>query len=193
MNEAKQLVEFHDFHFGKTESDALELDAYRDRKLYDVNIRYETYGTLNAAGSNAVLILHALTGDAHVSGYHSESDPKPGWWDEMVGPGKPVDTNRYYVVCSNILGGCSGSTGPRSIDPATDMPYNMDFPMITIRDMVRAQKRLMDHLGIKISLGHRRINGRNAGLRVGDHLSRSGRQRNSDCDNRPTFPAKHCI
>ena len=149
MNEAKQLVEFHDFHFGKTESDALELDAYRDRKLYDVNIRYETYGTLNAAGSNAVLILHALTGDAHVSGYHSESDPKPGWWDEMVGPGQPVDTNRYYVVCSNILGGCSGSTGPRSIDPATDMPYNMDFPMITIRDMVRAQKRLMDHLGIK--------------------------------------------
>ena len=145
--EKYNLVEPQDFLFGETEEDALELDC--GKKLYSVNIRYETYGKLLPDGSNAVLILHALTGDAHVSGKHSPDDPKPGWWDEMIGPGKYLDTNKYFVVCSNVIGGCSGSTGPRSINPATGKLYNMDFPVITIADMVRAQKRLMEHLKIK--------------------------------------------
>ena len=145
--EKYNLVEPQDFLFGETEEDALELDC--GKKLYSVNIRYETYGKLLPDGSNAVLILHALTGDAHVSGKHSPADPKPGWWDDMVGPGKHLDTNKYFVVCSNVIGGCAGSTGPRSIDPKTGKLYNMDFPVITIADMVRAQKRLMEHLKIK--------------------------------------------
>ncbi|MFA6714470.1 MAG: alpha/beta fold hydrolase, partial [Victivallaceae bacterium] len=141
------LVEARDFLFGKSEEDALELDC--GKKLYSVNIRYETYGELLPDGSNAVLILHALSGDAHVCGRHSPDDRKPGWWDEMVGPGKSIDTSKYFVVCSNVIGGCSGSTGPRSINPKTGKRYNMDFPVITIADMVRAQKRLMEHLKIK--------------------------------------------
>ena len=119
------------------------------RILKDVNIRYETAGTLNAERSNAVLVNHALTGDAHVCGRHTPEDKKPGWWDEMIGPGKMVDTNKYFVICSNVIGGCSGSTGPQSIDPDTGKPYNMNFPVITVADMVRAQKALIDHLGIK--------------------------------------------
>ncbi len=125
----------------------LELDC--GRTLREVNIRYETVGTLAPAGDNAVLITHALSGDAHVCGRHAPTDRKPGWWDEMIGPGKYIDTDRYFVICSNVIGGCSGSTGPQSIDPDTGKPYNMDFPVITVRDMVRAQKRLIDHLGIK--------------------------------------------
>ena len=119
------------------------------RELKDVNIRYETAGTLNADASNAVLVTHALSGDAHVCGRHTPEDKKPGWWDEMIGPGKAVDTNKYFVICSNVIGGCSGSTGPQSIDPDTGKPYNMNFPVITVADMVRAQKRLVEHLGIK--------------------------------------------
>ena len=119
------------------------------RKLKEVNIRYETAGTLNADGTNAILINHALTGDAHVCGKHSPADPKPGWWDTMIGPGKGIDTNKYFVICSNVLGGCYGTTGPLSIDPDTGKPYNMSFPVITVADMVRAQKALIDHLGIK--------------------------------------------
>jgi len=111
--------------------------------------RLETYGELAPDGSNAVLIQHALTGDAHVCGRHSTDDKKAGWWDEMVGPGKHIDTNKYFVVCSNVIGGCSGSTGPRSVNPKTGKLYNMDFPVITIADMVRAQKRLMEHLKIE--------------------------------------------
>ncbi len=141
------LVKAEDFSFGESESDALELDC--GKKLYSVNIRYETYGELLPDGSNAVLILHALSGDAHVCGRHSPDDDKPGWWDEMIGPGKYLDTNKYFVVCSNIIGGCSGSTGPRSINPKSGKLYNMDFPVVTIADMVRAQKRLMEHLEIK--------------------------------------------
>lgn len=94
-------------------------------------------------------MTHALTGDAHVCGRHTPEDKKPGWWDEMIGPGKAVDTNKYFVICSNIIGGCSGSTGPQSIDPDTGKPYNTNFPVITVADMVRAQKRLVEHLGIK--------------------------------------------
>lgn len=112
-------------------------------------IRYECAGELNADKSNAILVTHALTGDAHVCGKHSPEDKKPGWWDSMIGPGKYIDTNRFCVICSNVLGGCSGSTGPQSIDPDTGEPYRLNFPVITVRDMVRAQKRLIDHLGIK--------------------------------------------
>ncbi len=140
------LVTWHDFKFGASPEDALRLDC--GKVLKDVTIRYETYGTLNAGATNAILVQHALTGDAHLAGKYTPEDKKPGWWDTMVGPGKPFDTSRYFIVCSNIIGGCSGSTGPQSVDPDTGKPYHISFPVITIGDMVRAQKRLMEHLGI---------------------------------------------
>ncbi|MEI6054474.1 MAG: homoserine O-acetyltransferase [Lentisphaerota bacterium] len=140
------IVKYHDFTFGMDGSDALALDC--GKMLSPVTIRYETYGKLNKNRTNAILIIHALTGNAHAAGYYEESDKKPGWWDEMVGPGKAFDTDKYHIVCSNCIGGCSGSTGPRSINPKTQKPYNLDFPFITIADMVRAQHRLMDYLGI---------------------------------------------
>lgn len=118
-------------------------------KLGPITIAYETLGELNKAGSNAILICHALSGDSHVAGYYGKDDPKPGWWDIMVGPGKGIDTNKYFVICSNILGSCMGSTGPCTINPATVEPYGLSFPLVTIGDMVRAQKALIDHLGIK--------------------------------------------
>jgi len=118
-------------------------------KLGPVTIAYETYGTLNHDKSNAVLVCHALSGDSHVAGYYSGGDPKPGWWDIMVGPGKGIDTDNYFVICSNILGSCMGSTGPCSIDPRTNRPYGLNFPLVTIGDMVKAQKTLLDYLGIK--------------------------------------------
>ena len=117
--------------------------------LAPITLRYETYGTLSANADNAILIEHALSGDAHVAGYYAETDEKPGWWDSMVGPGKTFDTKKYFIVCSNVIGGCSGSTGPSSINPATGKQYGMDFPFVTIADMVHAQKKLMDHLGIR--------------------------------------------
>jgi homoserine O-acetyltransferase/O-succinyltransferase len=113
-----------------------------------LTIAYETYGTLNAEKSNAILIEHAFSGDAHAAGLH-EGDQKPGWWDDMIGQGKAFDTDRYFVISSNVLGGCKGSTGPSSIDPRTRKPYALDFPVITIKDMVSVQKLLIDHLGIK--------------------------------------------
>lgn len=111
-------------------------------------LRYETYGELNADKSNAILIPHALTGDHHVAGRHSPDDKKPGWWDSLVGPGKPVDTRRFFVIGVNALGGCRGSTGPGSTNPATGKPYATDFPALTLADMVRAQEKLITHLGI---------------------------------------------
>ncbi len=117
-------------------------------RLGPITLAYETMGRLNADKSNAVVILHACSGDSHVAGNYGDDDPRPGWWENMVGPGKPVDTNRYFVICSNIPGSCMGSTGPSSINPKTGSPYGFDFPMVTIRDMVRAQKHLIDHLGI---------------------------------------------
>ncbi|GGA44462.1 homoserine O-acetyltransferase MetX [Sphingomonas psychrolutea] len=117
--------------------------------LSPVEIAYETYGTLNADASNAVLICHALTGDQHVASPHPVTG-KPGWWARMVGPGKPVDPARHFIVCANVLGSCMGSSGPATIDPATSAPWGMAFPVITIRDMVRAQALLLDHLGIAV-------------------------------------------
>ncbi len=119
------------------------------KSLAPIDVAYETYGKLNEAGDNAILICHALSGNAHVAGYNRSEDKKPGWWDIMVGPGKPIDTNKYFVICSNFLGGCSGTTGPSEINPAAGRPYGIDFPMITIADMVDVQKRLLDKLGIK--------------------------------------------
>lgn len=113
-------------------------------------LRYETYGRLSSGRDNAILICHALSGDHHCAGVHSIHDRKVGWWDNLIGPGKAVDTNRFFVICSNCLGGCQGSTGPSSINPETGAAYNLDFPPVTIRDMVRAQHRLITrHLGIE--------------------------------------------
>jgi len=119
-------------------------------KLGPIDVAYETYGELNEARDNAILICHALSGDAHVAGRHSPDDRKPGWWDVMVGPGKGIDTDRYFVVCSNCIGGCKGSTGPSSINPNTGRPYGLDFPMVTISDMVKVQHALVTrHLGVE--------------------------------------------
>lgn len=116
--------------------------------LGPVTIAYETMGRLSPEKDNAVLVLHALSGDSHVAGMYSPQDAKPGWWDIMVGPGKALDTDRYFVICSNILGGCMGSSGPSSENPVTGRPYGLSFPLVTIGDMVTAQKALIDHLGI---------------------------------------------
>ncbi|MFA6289114.1 MAG: homoserine O-acetyltransferase [Opitutaceae bacterium] len=112
-------------------------------------LRYETYGRLNPARDNAVLICHALSGDHHCAGIHSLNDRKPGWWNNLIGPGKAVDTNRFFVLCANVIGGCQGSTGPSSPDARTGRPYGITFPAVTIRDMVRTQKLLLDSLGVK--------------------------------------------
>lgn len=116
-------------------------------KLGPVTIAYETYGTLNAEKSNAILIFHALTGDAHAAGFHKDAK-KPGWWDGMIGPGKAFDTNKYFIISSNCIGSCKGSTGPTSINPATGKPYGLSFPVVTIEDMVLAQRKLIEYLGI---------------------------------------------
>jgi homoserine O-acetyltransferase len=123
----------------------LRLDAGVD--LAPFQIAFKTYGTLNAARSNAVLICHALTGDQHVASVHPVTG-KPGWWETLVGPGRPIDTERYFVICSNVIGGCLGTSGPSSTNAATGLPWGLEFPVITIRDMVRAQAMLLDHLGI---------------------------------------------
>jgi homoserine O-acetyltransferase len=116
--------------------------------LGPIRLAYETYGSLNEDGSNAILLLHALSGDAHAAGYHNGA-PKPGWWDMMVGPGRAFDTDKYFMICSNVIGGCRGSSGPGSTDPASGEPYGLRFPVVTVPDMVRAQRLLMDHLGIE--------------------------------------------
>jgi homoserine O-acetyltransferase len=117
--------------------------------LNGYNLVYETYGTLNADKSNAILICHALSGNHHVAGFHSEQEKRPGWWDNMVGPGKPVDTERFFVIGLNNLGGCHGSTGPSSLDPKTGKPYGAAFPIVTVEDWVETQARLADRLGIQ--------------------------------------------
>jgi homoserine O-acetyltransferase/O-succinyltransferase len=124
------------------------LELVCGRTLAPIDVAYETYGTLSPAGDNAILICHALSGDAHVAGVHSGDARKGGWCDSMVGPGKGIDTDRYFVICSNVLGGCGGTTGPSSINPQTGTPYGLDFPIVTIHDMVTVQKLLLERLGV---------------------------------------------
>ena len=132
---------------GFTPPHELKLDC--GRKLGPITQVYETYGRLNRRRSNAVLVFHALSGDHHAAGRCRPDDPKPGWWDNMIGPGKAFDTGRLFVICANVLGGCRGTTGPGSINPRTGRPYGSAFPIVTLRDMIRAQKTLTDHLGIR--------------------------------------------
>ena len=136
------LVEAHTFVYQKP-------FTFEDgQSLPEIRLRYETYGQLNKTKSNAIMVCHALSGDHHCAGVHDVRDRKPGWWDLMVGPGKPIDTRRFFVICSNCLGGCNGSTGPVSINPETQKRYNLTFPAVSIADMVRAQSYLCDFLGI---------------------------------------------
>jgi homoserine O-acetyltransferase len=137
------LVHFQDFHTNAPFS--FELGG----SVPTLTLRYETYGTLNAARSNAVLVCHALSGDHHVAGRYAPGDRKPGWWDTFVGPGRPLDTSRFFVIGVNCVGGCRGSTGPTSTNPETGRPYGLDFPQITMRDIVRAQRLVVRALGIE--------------------------------------------
>ena len=118
------------------------------RELPGYSLTYETYGTLNAQRSNAILLCHALSGDHHAAGYHAMDDRKPGWWEHLLGPGKAMNTNTFFFICANFIGSCKGSTGPASINPETGTPWGLDFPMVTVRDWVRTQADLADHLGI---------------------------------------------
>ena len=129
-----------------TEDDPLVLDS--GETLFPVEVAYETYGERTAGDGNVVVICHALTGDANAAGHHGDPD-RPGWWDTLIGPGKPVDTDRLFVISSNLLGGCQGTTGPSSIDPATGAPYGLRFPIFTVADLVKVQRRLLQHLGIQ--------------------------------------------
>ena len=141
-------------------------------ELPSVTVVYETYGQLNAAKDNAVLICHAISGDSHVAKHNDADDP--GWWDIVVGPGKPIDTNRYFVICPNLLGGCRGTTGPGSINPATGKPYGRDFPTVTVGDMVEVQLRLLDQSGDRTTArGCWWFDGRSSGAGVGDAVSRA--------------------
>ncbi|MCK4536868.1 MAG: homoserine O-acetyltransferase [Desulfuromonadales bacterium] len=127
----------------------VELQLESGRLLSPITLAYETYGSLSQARDNVVWVAHAWTGDAHAAGKHTLEDRRPGWWDDMIGPGKVLDTDRYFVVCSNVIGSCFGSTGPTSSNPRTSKPFNLAFPVIMVRDMVRAQQLLLDHLGIE--------------------------------------------
>ncbi len=139
------IVKPQTFTFG-SEEDPLVLES--GHTLGPVQIAYETYGAPDDDRSNAILICHALSGDHHAAGYHDPHDRHTGWWDSMIGPGKAFDTNKYWIICTNILAGCKGTSGPVSINPASGKPYGLDFPVVTIGDMVEAQKRLLDHLQI---------------------------------------------
>ncbi len=153
-------IETKYYTFGEV-SNQLLLES--GEKLGPVTLAYETYGLLNSARSNAVLVLHALSGDAHAAGYH-EGEKTAGWWDDMIGPGKALDTDKYFIICSNVLGGCQGSTGPSSLNPVTKQPYGLDFPVLGIRDMVNAQEKLIDHMGIDCLLAA--IGGSMGGMQV---------------------------
>ncbi|MEE8440228.1 MAG: homoserine O-acetyltransferase [Spirochaetia bacterium] len=139
------IVTPRDYLFG-TAGDELVLES--GSELGAITIRYETYGSLDKKRQNAILLLHAFSGDAHAAGYHSPDDARPGWWDAMIGPGRAFDTDQYYVICPNVLGGCQGSTGPGATDPGTGRPYGLTFPVVTMEDMVNAQQRLISHFGI---------------------------------------------
>jgi len=149
MNKEKKIIQNNSVGIVQTQAftfDSLKLES--GEKFGPVTLAFEAYGVLNQEKSNAILIVHALSGDAHAAGVH-EGQESPGWWDEFIGPGKAFDTDKYFVICSNILGGCKGSTGPASINPKTAKPYALDFPLISVNDIVNAQKRLIDHLGIE--------------------------------------------
>ncbi len=137
------LVHWEDFHCDEP------LAFERGGRLESFTLRYETYGHLNPARDNAILVCHALSGDHHCAGFYSLEDRKPGWWNNLIGPGKPLDTDRFFILCSNCIGGCQGSTGPSSTNPATGEPYALEFPALTVKDMVAAQARLLDHLDIQ--------------------------------------------
>ena len=142
MNEESVgIVETEYFHI----DESIKLDS--GAILEDVTVAYETYGKLNKEKSNAILVCHALTGDAHAAGWHKGAK-KPGWWEIVIGPGKALDSEKYFIICSNVLGGCMGTTGPASINPKTGKPYGLEFPVITINDMVNVQKKLVDSFGI---------------------------------------------
>ena len=145
MNKQKLgVVETKYFTFAHPPND-LKLES--GEKIGPITLAYETYGTLNPQKTNAILVLHAFSGDAHAAGFHIGAK-EPGWWDDLIGPGKGIDTNEYFIICSNVIAGCKGSTGPSSINPKTGRPYGLDFPLITIADIVAAQKYLIDYLGI---------------------------------------------
>ena len=145
MNKQKLgVVETKYFTFAHPPND-LKLES--GEKIGPITLAYETYGTLNPQKTNAILVLHAFSGDAHAAGFHIGAK-EPGWWDDLIGPGKGIDTNEYFIICSNVIAGCKGSTGPSSINPKTSRPYGLDFPLITIADIVAAQKYLIDYLGI---------------------------------------------
>ncbi len=149
------IVEKQFFTFAESPN---EITLESGASLGPVTIAYETYGELNEAKNNALLIVHAFSGDSHVAGYYDDfQKTEPGWWESMVGPGKGIDTNRFFVICSNILGGCQGTTGPSSINPKNGKPFGLDFPMVTIGDMVDCQKKLVDHLQIKQLIRQRLI------------------------------------
>ena len=139
------LVEKKFFTFAEPPN---QLILESNARLGPVTLAYETLGQLNEDKSNVILVLHALSGDSHVAGYYDENDAKPGWWEIMVGPGKGIDTDKYFVICPNIISSCMGSTGPSSVNPESGTPYGFDFPVVTVGDMVKAQKALINHLGI---------------------------------------------
>ena len=147
---------------------SLKLDC--GKTLNDFSLIYETYGRLNPEKSNAILICHALSGDHHAAGYYSDEDKKPGWWDSCIGPGKPFDTNKFFIVSLNNLGGCKGSTGPNSINKETGLEYGPDFPIVTVSDWVNSQKLLADYLEIDIWACVIGKSWGNAGLAMGNKL-----------------------
>lgn len=155
--------------------DALELES--GGRLGPITVAYETYGELSPAKDNAIFVCHALTGDAHLAGWHSDEDRKPGWWEEFVGPGKGLDTNRYFVICANVLSGCKGTTGPMSVNPETGQPFGLDFPFITIGDIVEVHSALTRHLGIEKLLAI--IGGSLGGMQVLEWAARFPDQVNS--------------
>ena len=158
-----------------------ELTLESGEKLGPITLAYETYGKLNAEKSNAILVLHALSGDAHAAG-------TDGWWSNLIGAGKGIDTDKYFVICSNVIGGCKGSTGPSSINPKTGKPYGIDFPLITIGDMVNAQRHLIDHLGIeKLLISRRRLHGRHASAAMDGFLSQTNTLSNSHCNHTEAY------
>ena len=178
INQTLQDSEIKHFTFANPPE---ELCLESGEKLGPITLAYETYGELNAQKSNAILVLHALSGDAHAAG-------ADGWWDSLIGPGKGLDTNKYFVICSNVIGGCQGSTGPSSTNPKTGKPYGTDFPLISIGDMVNAQVRLIDHLGIeKLLCSYRRFHGRHASSPVDGLLPRKNTLCNTNRHNNEAY------